>query len=166
MWFLKLSLGGTPLFYMGEELGTVMARQDSDPIDQRADTRSVKRLPLTVKQIETRGGDNRRLFDTLQGLIEWRKKYAFLMAEPEFFDTGSESVLGFKKPDPDRMVYLLANCCGQSQLAVIPIGNASGKVELVGPPGRAEPVWEQVSLGSTDALVVHLGPYDAWAVRI
>ena len=88
------------------------------------------------------------------------------MAEPEFFDTGSESVLGFKKPDKARTVYLLANCCGQQQLAVVPIGDASGNVELVGPPDSAEHVWERGSLGSTNALVVSLPPYDAWAVSI
>ena len=165
LWLLKLSLGGTPLFFMGEEQGSETHRPAPDATGGLSDSRLVKRISLTREQIETCGGENHRIFTMLQGLIAWRKSHEFLMAEPEFFGTGSESVLGFKKPDGERTVCFLANCSGERQLALVPVGEMCGAVEAVGPDGETCRC-ERVCVGGMTALVVEVQAYGFAALAV
>ena len=123
LWQLKLSLGWTPLFSMGEELGV-----ENDPgyrLDprRREDSRWVKRVALSEalkRRREEAGTMEAYLYQNLKRWIAWRKGHPCLARPPDFFATGCPSVLGFSKQDQAEGVAVLANCSDAQQTVEIP----------------------------------------------
>lgn len=121
LWQLKLSLGWTPMFYMGEELGL---RNDMGYLDDPArckDSRFCKRVPMSAKERRNQDGSVESfLFNRLAELLRWRKAHPCLASAPDFFDTGSTSVLGFsKKRAEDERLLILANCSDIRRIAKV-----------------------------------------------
>jgi amylosucrase len=123
LWQLKLSLGWTPLFYMGEELGVENdLSYQKDPIRCK-DSRFVKRVALTEERKNQRhqiGSRESTWYNTLKELIAWRKQHPCLLKAPDFFDTGNPSVLGFAKHDEQEKMLIFANCSDLSQTVKLP----------------------------------------------
>ncbi|MEK8018576.1 MAG: alpha-amylase family glycosyl hydrolase [Candidatus Parabeggiatoa sp.] len=123
LWQLKLSLGWTPLFYMGEELGVENdLSYQQDPI-RCQDSRFVKRVPLTEDRKNRRhqkGSKEYQWYHTLKDLISWRKQHPCLVKKPDFFETGNSAVLGFTKQDTQERMIILANCSDLSQTVNVP----------------------------------------------
>lgn len=123
LWELKLSLGWTPLFYMGEELGVENDLGFRDDPERREDSRFVKRVALGEDRKNRRGeagSTEAHLFHSLSGLIAWRKQHTCLAQPPDFFQTGSPAVLGFSKQDAHERLVILANCSEAQQTVTIP----------------------------------------------
>lgn len=112
LWKLKLSLGWIPMFYMGEELGI----SNNENVDNNGpfqnDSRNIKRYQMSAelkKRRHKRGTLEAYLFQNLRDSIIWRKNNPVLAEPPIFFETGSQSVLGFFKKDKKNKLLILAN---------------------------------------------------------
>jgi amylosucrase len=123
LWQLKLSIGWTPMFYMGEELGVENdLSYQQDPARCR-DSRFVKRVALSRDKKDRRhqiGSSESYLYYSVKELIAWRKQHSCLVRPPDFFDTGSPSVLGFSKQDEQERMVILANCSEVQQTVSVP----------------------------------------------
>ncbi len=123
LWQLQLSLGWTPLFYMGAELGIANDMSYQDDPARRADNRFVKRVPLDDARKMRRhdvGSKEAYLFHNLQTMIAWRKQHSCLVKPPDFFETGSPRVIGYSKQDDKGGIVILANCADGQETVAIP----------------------------------------------
>jgi glycosidase len=171
LWLLKLTLGGTPLFFMGEELGTEIPFKYRNKNHWPSDSRFVKRVTLddVTKNnrhlAETKEG---RLFRRLKEYIRWRKEEGrdYLGRAPTFFDTGSDSVLGFTKRDDknNRTIYFYANCSNQDRYVKLDIPPGRFVVSPVGPSRESLTDLATIWVGGKKAFVVVLEPYGFYAV--
>ncbi|HSQ41082.1 MAG TPA: hypothetical protein VLM37_02250, partial [Fibrobacteraceae bacterium] len=122
LWQIQMSLGWTPMFYMGEELGLPNNFSfQNDPARQQ-DNRFVKRNPLPESLKAKRhepGTTESDFFCTLCSLIQWRKSNPILAAPPQFLDTASNAVLGILKKNSEESIILLANCSGEIKEAFV-----------------------------------------------
>lgn len=114
-----LSIGGIPLIYLGDEVGTLndyTYRQDPAKAD---DSRWVHRPAADQlryaqrKDVETIPG---KIFKGLQHLIELRKSTPLICSEaPEFVGTGNPHVFGYLRSDKDAEILFLNNFSDQAQ---------------------------------------------------
>lgn len=140
LWQIKLSIGWTPLFYMGEELG--QENDDSYKFDAEVcmDSRFCKRVPMLFKDERHRPGSVQSyLYYALSGMIKWRKQHPCLSAPPVFMETGSESVLAFSKHDGCEGFIILANCDDRPCNIVV---DQVGELKLMPYEFRAIPLQE------------------------
>jgi amylosucrase len=120
LWQLKLSLGWTPLFYLGEELGVENDLTYLQDRARRNDSRFVKRVALRRELKRKRhepGSKEGFLFHTLRQWMSWRKAHPCLAEPPEFLTTGNPAVLAFVKRSPEERLVLAANCSEDRQAA-------------------------------------------------
>jgi amylosucrase len=116
---IALSVGGIPLIYLGEEWGVL---NDYDFVKDPAksnDSRWIHRSKFQwdyFHQLETGDSIRKRLFTSLQQLIELRKQTpAMAGLEMELLGTDNEHVLGFVRLHEGHRLIVLANFTERSQ---------------------------------------------------
>ena len=104
-----MTVGGIPLIYLGDEIGTLNDYSYRDNPAHQNDSRWVHRPKVDWEKYERRRVSNAvegRVYQGLQSLIKLRKEYnAFSCGAMRVIETGNEHVLGFTRPS----VLILAN---------------------------------------------------------
>jgi amylosucrase len=134
-----LTVGGIPLIYLGDELGTLndYAYRD-DPAHER-DSRWVHRPRADWKKYSKRSDINTiegRVFQGLKSLIKLRKQHkVFTGGELEVIPTENEHILGFMRIHADRRAVIFANFSEERQLIparILEQYSILGKIHLHG----------------------------------
>jgi glycosidase len=114
-----LSIGGIPLIYLGDEVGTLNDYSYRSDPDKADDSRWAHR-PATDWDREARRADEHtiegRLFDRLRHLIKLRKENpACGSGETEIIDTGNPHVFGYVRHHEGEHILILANFSEEEQ---------------------------------------------------
>jgi len=108
-----LTIGGVPLFYLGDEIGTLNDYAYDQNADKVGDTRWIHRSPFDWERAERRRDPDSvegRIYQGLLHLIQIRQQnLAFTRAETEIVDTGSDQVLAYFRSHDSQTVLVLAN---------------------------------------------------------
>ena len=114
-----LTVGGIPLIYLGDEVGTLNDYTYRDDPAHERDSRWVHRPQADWKKYAKRNDSNTiegRVFQGLQMLIELRKQHeAFAGGELEVIQTENEHVLGFMRTHAGGRAVIFANFSEASQ---------------------------------------------------
>ncbi len=108
-----LTIGGIPLIYLGDEIGTLNDYTYRDDPAHERDSRWVHRPRADWEKYAKRNDSNAiegRVYQGLKRLIELRKQFpAFAGGELEIIQTGSEHVLGFERTHEGNRAVIFAN---------------------------------------------------------
>jgi amylosucrase len=114
-----LTIGGIPLIYLGDEVGTLNDYGYRDDPAKVADSRSVHRPTADWDKIARRTDRNSiegRIYTRLRRLIELRKENpAFANGETEIIGTGNPHVFGYVRRGEGQRVLVLACFTEQEQ---------------------------------------------------
>jgi amylosucrase/maltose alpha-D-glucosyltransferase/alpha-amylase len=107
------TIGGIPLLYLGDEIGTLNDYSYDQDMEKTGDTRWLHRSPFDWERAELRrdaGTVPGKLQHGLLRLIQIRQQnLAFTRAETEIVDTGNEHVFGYFRNHGEYSVLVLAN---------------------------------------------------------
>lgn len=113
-----LTVGGIPLLYLGDELGTLNDYGYREDPAKAHDSRWVHRPFADWEKSAGRADPARlegRIFQGLQRLVALRKNYpVFSGGNLEVIDTGSDQVLGYVRVHGLERMLVFANFCEQS----------------------------------------------------
>ncbi len=108
-----LTVGGIPLLYLGDEVGTLNDYSYLSDPDKAGDSRWVHRPAADVEKYFLRSDPNSipgRIYGGLCQLIELRKRYpAFSGQDLQVMDTGSRHVLGYVRSALNSRILVLGN---------------------------------------------------------
>jgi amylosucrase len=139
---LILTVGGIPLIYLGDEIGTLNDYSYLDDPAHQRDSRWVHRPRADWAKYEKRRAIDSvegRVFQGLQRLIAIRKENdVFSSGGLKVIFTGNEHVLGFVKSSGERQVLVLANFSEREQNLPVKVSNQFGKL-LLGRPTSGSP---------------------------
>ncbi len=114
-----LTIGGIPLIYLGDEIGTLNDYSYRNDPAKSHDSRWVHRPLMDWERVTRRDDLNTvegRIFQGLQQLIELRKSNpVFAGGHMEVIDTGSDHVLGYVRVRDLERCLVLANFSEQEQ---------------------------------------------------
>ena len=114
-----LTVGGIPLIYLGDEVGTLNDYTYRDDPAHERDSRWVHRPRADWEKYAKRNDTNTvegRVFQGLKMLIELRKQHeAFAGGELEVIQTENEHVLGFMRAHAGKRAVIFANFSEESQ---------------------------------------------------
>ncbi len=114
-----LSVGGIPLIYLGDEVGTPNDYRYADDPAKAGDSRWVHRPFADVARLEARADGSSvpgRVYGGLLHLIAQRKAHpGFAGGHCEFLDLGNPHVFGFIRQNAGERVLVLANFSEQPQ---------------------------------------------------
>jgi glycosidase len=115
-----LTVGGIPLIYLGDEIGTLNDYTYRDDPAHERDSRWVHRPLADWKKYAKRNDTNAvegRVFQGLKMLIKMRKQHeAFAGGELEIIPTENEHVLGFMRTHAGRRAVIFANFSETAQI--------------------------------------------------
>ena len=115
-----LTVGGIPLIYLGDEVGTLNDYTYRDDPAHERDSRWVHRPRADWKKYSKRNDHNTiegRVFQGLQKLIELRKQHeVFAGGELEVIQTENEHVLGFMRIHAGKRAVIFANFSEEPQI--------------------------------------------------
>ena len=115
-----LTVGGIPLIYLGDEVGTLNDYTYRDDPAHERDSRWVHRPRADWKKYSKRNDRNTiegRVFQGLQKLIELRKQHeVFAGGELEVIQTENEHVLGFMRIHAGKRAVIFANFSEEPQI--------------------------------------------------
>jgi hypothetical protein len=122
LYSIILAVGGIPLLYLGDELGSLNDYSYGNDPAKAGDSRWVHR-PFTEWSQGTRRGDSNtvegRIFGGLCRLIDVRKQHAVFAGEQtDFVDTGNDHIFGFVRRHSGGHVLVLANFSEREQHVV------------------------------------------------
>jgi hypothetical protein len=137
-----LTIGGIPLIYLGDEIGTCNDYSYLDDPSHKRDSRWVHRPRTDWEKYERRndpGSVENRVFHGLHRLIELRKENpVFSAGELEVCRTANPHVLGYIRSTGNRKALVLANFSEQEQsvsleglggfITALQTGKISGKI--------------------------------------
>jgi glycosidase len=113
-----LTIGGVPLIYLGDELGTLNDYSYGKDPDKMRDSRWVHRPKTSQERLERRTNSQTvegRIYSELQKLIVLRKSTpAFNGQDFQLIETGNPHVFGFLRSGAEERVIVLANFCEQA----------------------------------------------------
>ena len=108
-----LTIGGIPLIYLGDEIGTVNDYSYRNDPDKARDSRWVHRPYANEQNYERRTDPDcveGRIFQGLQRLIRLRRsELAFSGSEMQIIQTGNEHVFGYMRIHDSERVLVFAN---------------------------------------------------------
>jgi len=108
-----LTIGGVPLIYLGDEIGTLNDYSYDQSPDKVGDTRWIHRSPFDWERAELRRDPESvegRIYQGLLHLIQIRQQnLAFTGAETEIVDTGNDQVFAYFRSHASQTVLVLAN---------------------------------------------------------
>lgn len=126
-----LTIGGLPLIYLGDEIGTLNDYSYLDDASHARDSRWVHRQKVDWDRYAKRNDTNTmegRVYQGLQKLIVMRKKHiAFSCGGFEVIETENEHVLGYVRKSEEQRLLVFANFSDHPQT----IPYHSMKVEFV-----------------------------------
>ncbi len=115
-----LTVGGIPLIYLGDEVGTLNDYTYRDDPAHERDSRWVHRPRTDWEKYEKRNDVNTvegRVFQGLKMLIDLRKQHSvFAGGELEIIQTENEHVLGFTRIHAGKRAVIFANFSEQPQV--------------------------------------------------
>jgi amylosucrase len=115
-----LTVGGIPLIYLGDEVGTLNDYTYRDDPAHERDSRWVHRPRTDWEKYEKRNDANTvegRVFQGLKMLIDLRKQHeVFAGGELEIIPTENEHVLGFTRIHAGKRAVIFANFSEQPQI--------------------------------------------------
>jgi len=115
-----LTIGGIPLFYLGDEIGTLNDYSFRDNPAQNRDSRWVHRPKTDWEKVARRAQPDTiegRIFTGLKRLVEMRKSHpVFSGNEMEVIDTGNNHILGYVRLSGTRRVLVFANFSESAQI--------------------------------------------------
>lgn len=110
---MVITIGGIPLIYLGDEIGTLNDYTYRDDPAHERDSRWMHRSHADWKKYERRSDANSvegRVFHGLKQLIELRKGHeVFAGGELEVIPTGNEHVLGFMRVHAGKRAVIFVN---------------------------------------------------------
>ena len=110
---ILLTIGGIPLIYLGDELGTLNDYQYTDSPEKDGDSRWVHRPKFDWEKIDLRrDGENipGRIYLGLLRLIQIRQQNpAFTRASTDIVDSNNQHVFSYFRHHGDQNVLVLAN---------------------------------------------------------
>jgi amylosucrase len=113
------SIGGIPLIYMGDEIGTLNDYAYRDDPSKAGDSRWVHRPRTGWERVALRGDPTAieaKVYKGLLDLVEVRKACpAFAGNEMEIIDPGNEHIFGYVRHHEGARVLVLANFTEQTQ---------------------------------------------------
>ena len=116
---VTLTVGGIPLIYLGDEVGTLNDYTYRDDPAHERDSRWVHRPRADWEKYEKRNDASTiegRVFQGMKLLIELRKQHpAFAGSELEIIPTENEHVLGFVRIHAGKRAVIFANFSEQAQ---------------------------------------------------
>ncbi len=116
---ITLSIGGIPLLYLGDELGTLNDYSYRDDPAKATDSRWVHRPAMDWRRAGRRADPETiegRVFTGLRRLITVRKAHpAFAGAETQVVDLGNDHVFAYVRPHHGGRVLALANFTEEEQ---------------------------------------------------
>jgi len=134
-----LTVGGIPLLYLGDEVGTLNDYTYRDEPAHERDSRWVHRPRADWKRYAKRNNVNTaegRVFQGLKMLIDLRKQHeVFTGGELEVIPTENEHVLGFMRTHAGKRAAIFANFSEQAQTIPVRIleqYSIHGKKQLYG----------------------------------
>lgn len=108
-----MTIGGVPLIYLGDEVGTTNDYSYEHSPDKFGDSRWLHRAPFDWERAEERrdsGSVTGRIFQGLARLVQIRQQnLAFTRAETEIVDTGNPAVFGFFRTHDTQTTFVVAN---------------------------------------------------------
>jgi len=114
-----ITLGGVPLLYIGDELGTLNDYNYDRDMAKVGDTRWLHRPHFDWAMAEQRRDDKSvagRIYQGILRLIQLRQQNpAFINVETEFTDSGNKHVFSFFRNHDQYSVFVLANFSEQEQ---------------------------------------------------
>jgi len=114
-----LSIGGIPLIYLGDEVGTLNDYSYQDDPAKTDDSRWVHRTEADLERYAKRGEEESipgRIYQGFQKLIHLRKSLSIISEElPDFIYTGNPHVFGYIHKDHDQQILFLNNFSDFSQ---------------------------------------------------
>jgi len=114
-----LSIGGIPLIYLGDEVGTLNDYSYQDDPAKTDDSRWVHRTEADLERYAKRGEEESipgRIYQGFQKLIHLRKSLSIISEElPDFIYTGNPHVFGYIHKDHDLQILFLNNFSDFSQ---------------------------------------------------
>ncbi len=114
-----MTIGGIPLIYLGDELGTLNDHSYEKSDDKMADSRWLHRPKFDWKLAEKRRDPKTvpgQIYTGLLRLVQLRQQIrAFRRAETEIVDTGNKSVFGYFSTHDDSSMFVLANFSDRPQ---------------------------------------------------
>ncbi len=117
---LILTIGGIPLIYLGDEVGTLNDYSYSKDPSKASDSRWVHRPTTDWQKIAQRGDPNSlegRVYQGLHRLIDLRKRTPVLSgSQLQVINTGNPHVLGFVRISGNERVLVFANFSEADQL--------------------------------------------------
>ena len=115
-----LTIGGIPLIYLGDEIGTLNDYTYRDDPAHERDSRWVHRPRTDWGKYAKRNDPNSiegRVYQGLQKLLVLRKEHdAFSGGELEIIPTDNEHVLGFMRTHAGKRVVIIANFSEEPQV--------------------------------------------------
>jgi len=151
-----LAIGGLPLLYLGDEVGTLNDYSYRDDPAKHDDSRWVHRPTADWSRIARRADPatvEGRLFRGLRALIQMRQRLPALSGGGlAVLDTGSDHVFGFARGAGQERVVVLGNFSERTQTIVwAGLGAPAPRVDLI--TGRAvEPAAGRLELGPYEQL--------------
>lgn len=116
---VTLTIGGIPLIYAGDGIGTLNDYSFRNDPEKEGDTRWVHRPPFDRERADRRRDPTTpegRIFAGLLRLIQVRQtNSAFTRSETEMVDTGNDHVLGYFRQHFEQSVLVLANFTEEPQ---------------------------------------------------
>ena len=114
-----MTIGGIPLFYLGDEIGMLNDYSYEKDPDNIGDTRWLHRAPFDWTRADERrepASVPGRIYQGLLRLSQIRQQnLAFTRAETEIVDTGNDHVFGYFRTHGDHSVLVLANFSDMTQ---------------------------------------------------
>lgn len=121
---MTMSLGGIPLLYLGDEIGTLNDYSYQKKSGKKHDSRWLHRSAHDWEKAERAAQGNSieaRLFQQLKRAIDIRKHTpAFAAGTVDTIESGSESVLAFLRMEGNSRVLVVANFSEQSSHVHLP----------------------------------------------
>jgi amylosucrase len=159
---VALSMGGIPLVYLGDEIGTQNDYSYREDPAKAEDSRWVHRLRTDWKQVERRKDPAKiegRVYGRLKRLVEARKGCpAFAGGETEIIETGNGAeqrhIFGYVRQHSDARVLALANFSGEPQSV------STNLLRLYGLSYRFKELVSGESIDAEGEGDVTLAPYD------
>jgi amylosucrase/maltose alpha-D-glucosyltransferase/alpha-amylase len=113
-----MTIGGIPLLYLGDEIGTLNDYEESDP-ERIGDSRWIHRPAFDWEAAETRQDREThagRIYAGLLRLVQIRQQnLAFARADTEIIDTGNNHVFGYFRQHDEQSILVLANFSEKEQ---------------------------------------------------
>ncbi|WP_036478795.1 amylosucrase [Myxosarcina sp. GI1] len=114
-----LTIGGIPLIYLGDEIGTLNDYTYTEFPEKDGDSRWVHRSAFNWERAERRRDSSSvpgTIYPGLLKLIQIRQQNrAFTRAETEIIDTGNDCIFGYFRTQQEQNVLVLANFSDREQ---------------------------------------------------